>query len=218
MTSRQVHRDTRTADSVEVESESAPQQAPEERPKIDRMPTTVREFVEWLPELPALRVEVVNGRVIVSPRGNPRQSWIIGQLVRTLGPLADERDWLVWPELDVCMAWTREPLVPDFAMGPKDAPTWGDSEIISNGLIMVAEVVSRSSTREDREDKPLIYARGGVPLYLVVDPEAEPQTMSVWSDPTDDGYRTVTRVKMGEELPIPEPVGAVLDTSVFAGA
>ncbi|WP_158578610.1 Uma2 family endonuclease [Spongiactinospora rosea] len=179
------------------------------------MPVTPREFVDWLPPMPGLHIEVVNGRVIVSPRGNPQQSWIIGQLVRHLGPIADKRDWDVWPELDVCIAWTRDPLIPDFAMGPEDAPRWGDDEILSNGLVLVAEVVSRSSVREDREDKPVIYAKGGVPFMLVIDPIAEPPTVSLWSDPGDDGYHTITKVKMGEELPIPEPVDYVLDTSAF---
>lgn len=205
MTSRRVHRDTAPAGQEERASEGELFRA--------STPMTIREFVDWLPEMPQFHVEIVNGRVIVSPRGNPRHSWMIGRLVRAFGSLADERSWHEWPELDVCITGTREPLVPDFAMGP--SPRWGDREILSDGLIMVAEVVSAGSVREDREDKPGIYARGGVPIFLVVDPEDEPMTLSVHSDPTDTGYRTVTRVKMGEPLRIPAPVDCVLDTSIF---
>ncbi|PZG25285.1 hypothetical protein C1I98_34740 [Spongiactinospora gelatinilytica] len=143
--------------------------------------------------------------MIVSRWGDPRQSWIISLLVMLLGPVADARGWRVWPSLDVRTAHTCEPLIPDLAIGPKDAPRWGEDEILSNGLVLVAEVVSRSSVREDREDKPVIYAKSGVPFMLVVDPIAEPPTVTLWSDPGDDGYRTVTKVKMGEEPPVPQP-------------
>ncbi|GIH69256.1 hypothetical protein Mth01_15090 [Sphaerimonospora thailandensis] len=201
-----------------MEPASETEQVPAVEPTTSRMPTTIREFVDWLPEMPGFHIEIVNGRVIVSPRGNPRQSWIIALLVEAFLPVAREHSWRTWPELDVCIAWTREPLIPDFAMGPKDAPLWGDREVLSDGLILVAEVVSANSVREDREDKPGIYARGGVPLLLIVDPEAEPRTVSVHTDPSEDGYRTVTRVKMGEELRIPAPVDFTLDTSVFLDA
>jgi Uma2 family endonuclease len=175
----------------------------------------VRELYDWLPETPHFKVEVINGRIIMSPRSNPRQSRIIGKLVRAFGQVADEQGWCEWPEVDVCIAWTRDPVVPDFSMGPKDAPLWGDREIISDGLVLAAEVVSANSVREDREDKPLVYARGGIPILLVVDPVAEPATVTAHSRPTGDGYQTVTTVKMGEALPIPDPVGIDLDTSIF---
>ncbi|MFI0422461.1 Uma2 family endonuclease [Spongiactinospora sp. 9N601] len=183
-----------------------------------RAPTTALEFVASLPRNPHMRVEVINSRVIVSHWGNPRHSRIISLLVTLLGPVADARGWRVWPSLDVRTAHTCEPLIPDLAIGPKGAPRWGEDEILSNGLVLVAEVVSRSSVREDREDKPVIYAKGGVPFMLVVDPIAEPPTVTLWSDPGDDGYRTVTKVKMGEELPIPHPVDCALDTSAFIRA
>ncbi len=230
MTSRRAHRSAEPAEKAGISEETsgetkvAEETGPEETEttfsesppeRTRRLPVTVREFYDWLPELPHLKVEIINGRVIVSPRSNPRQSWMIGQLVRVFGPVADDHGWRVWPEVDVCIAWTREPVVPDFSMGPKDAPRWGDRELMSNGLILGAEVVSSNSTREDREDKPLLYARGGLPLLLVVDPEANPKTVTIYSNPTENGYQTTTTVKMGEKLPIPDPVNITLDTSAF---
>ncbi|WP_433497951.1 hypothetical protein ACQP1K_24020 [Sphaerimonospora sp. CA-214678] len=57
-----------------------------------------------------------------------------------------------------------------------------------------------------------------MPLLLIVDPEAEPKMISVHTDPSEDGYRTVTRVKSGEKPHIPAPVDFILDTSVFLDA
>jgi len=224
MASRRVNRPAELADEVKktentehttTKSATAPPDAPAAR-HTHRLPATVREFYDWLPALPHLKVEIINGRVIVSPRSNPEQAWCVTLLIEALLPVARRNGWRVWPELDTCIAGTREPLAPDLAMGPKDAPRWGDREVLSDGLILVAEVVSPTSRREDREDKPLIYARGGVPLMLVIDPE--PATITLYSRPTSDGYRTTTTVKMGDELHIPEPVNITLDTSVFLEA
>lgn len=223
MTSRRVHRSaesaegansTETTEKPEFEAVPALSGAPA-APHAHRPPATVREFYDWLPAMPHLKVEIINGRVIVSPRSNPEQAWCVTLLIEALLSVARRNGWRVWPELDTCIAGTREPLAPDLAMGPKDAPRWGEREILSDGLILVAEVVSPASRREDHEDKPLIYARGGVRLMLVVDPEDA--TITLHSRPSPDGYRTTTTVKMGDDLHIPDPVGIVLDTSVFLG-
>ncbi|MFF0306139.1 Uma2 family endonuclease [Streptosporangium sp. NPDC004379] len=214
MASRRVHHDGAPATSQERRG-GVPEPG---EGGTARTPTTLREVVDRLPDLPRFRVEIINGRVIVSPRSTPRQSWTIALLVEAFLPLARERGWRTWPELDVCISWTREPLIPDFAMGPADAPRRGEREILSDGLILVAEVVSAGSVREDREDKPLLYARGRVPFLLVVDAEADPRTVVLYGDPGDDGYRTVTTVKMGELLRLPDPIGLTLDTSIFLDA
>ncbi|WP_433373897.1 Uma2 family endonuclease [Streptosporangium sp. CA-115845] len=99
-----------------------------------------------------------------------------------------------------------------------DCPHWGARELLSSGLLMVAEIVSPGSVTDDRDRKPGIYASGGVPVMLLIDPVATPATVTVLSDPKEGGYRTSTRVEMGSRLHIPEPVDFTLDTSIFADA
>ncbi|GAA3119440.1 Uma2 family endonuclease [Streptosporangium carneum] len=183
-----------------------------------KAPVTLREFVDRLPETPHFRVEVVNGRVIVSPLSSPRHSWIVALLVEAFLPAARTRGWRVWPGLEVCASWSGEPLVPDFAVGPRDAPRWGEREVLSDGLVLVAEVVSAAGAREDREDKPHVYARGGVPLLLVVDPETEPGSVTLHGDLAYGRYQTVTTVEMGDKLLIPPPIDVTLDTAILLDA
>ena len=104
-------------------------------------------------------------------------------------------------------------LFPDLVIASTDAPGFGDEEVLSPGVLLVAEVVSPSSRRHDRETKNCIYAQGGIPLYLLVDRFAEPTTVTLFSDPADSGYRKSQSAIAGRRLRLPDPFGIKLDTA-----
>lgn len=177
---------------------------------------TARDLLETLPPTPGFRAEVIDGNLIVSPVGTPEHSWSATLLSYALQPLVMERKWRAHVGgVNVCIDGPRDSLVPDFVLAPADCPRWGTLELRSSGLILVTEVVSPGSARADRDDKPRIYAAGGVPIMLIVDLIATPPAVTVLSDPGDDGYRAVTRVQPGKPLRIPSPVDFDLDTSIF---
>lgn len=183
------------------------------------LPGTARELFDALPQLPGLRTEVIDGRLIVSPVGTPEHARIAMRLYNALLPLIEERDWDGFSgNVDVCIDGPRDPVEPDFVLAPADCPRWGDRELLSSGLIMVAEIVSPGSVVDDRDRKPGIYASGQVPIMIIVDPVVTPATVTVLSDPKDGVYLTSTRVAVGSPVHIPEPVGFTLDTSVFEKA
>lgn len=204
------------------EAASAPVPAPESRAAAGRSeppearPENLRALYDHLlPHLGRWRVEAINGRLVVSPVGTPEHGRHMTRLVRTFGPVADDHGWDLWAgTVDVCLP-TREPYEPDFVMAPRDAPRWDEREIITDGLVMVGEVVSKGSTEDDRRHKPGIYARGGVPIMLLIDPLCQPPAVTVYSDLKDGRYSRTTSVEMGEKLHIPEPVDFDLDTSIF---
>jgi hypothetical protein len=179
-------------------------------------PRTVRDVYDALPETPGLHAEIINGRLIVSPVGTPDHGFKVTRLMMALGSLMDDRGWKMWAGMvDVTIMDSRQPVVPDFVIAPADPPLWGTRELRSDGLIMVGEVVSEGSVQDDREDKPGMYASGGVPLMLLVDPVANPATVAVFSRPKEGAYTHSAAVRMGEPLRIPEPVDFVLDTAIF---
>ncbi len=181
------------------------------------LPGTARELFDALPQLPGLRTEIIDGRLIVSPVGTPEHARIAMRLYRALLPLIEEKEWDGFSgNVDVCIEGPRDPVEPDFVLAPADCPRWGARELLSSGLLMVAEIVSPGSAVDDRDRKPAVYASGGVPVMLLVDPVAAPATVTVLSDPKEGEYRTSTRVEMGSRLHLPEPVGFTLDTSIFA--
>ncbi len=181
-----------------------------------RMPVTAREMFDALPPLSGFRAEVIEGNLILAPVGNPEHAGCAMKLYRALIPVLDEHRWEGWAgNVDVCIEGSRDPVEPDFVLAPADCPRWGNRELLSSGLIMVAEVVSTSSVRRDREDKPPLYAAGGVPIYLLIDTVAEPPSVTVYSDIRDGVYRTTATVPVGTPLRLPAPIDFELNTSIF---
>ncbi|GAA1743398.1 Uma2 family endonuclease [Nonomuraea sp. AD125B] len=180
------------------------------------MPHTARELLDALPPLPGFRAEVIEGNLIVSPMGSPEHTFMAVNLHNVLLPLSLERGWLAAPGgLSVCVEGPRDALVPDYTLLPPGCPRWGRGELLSSGLIMVAEVVSPSSTHIDREEKRRLYAVGRVPVYLLIDPLPEVPAVTVHSDIKDGGYRSIATVPVGKPLHLPAPVDFELDTSIF---
>jgi Uma2 family endonuclease len=80
------------------------------------------------------------------------------------------------------------------------------------GVAMVVEVTdARPGT--DRETEPRCYARGGIPLYLLVDREAS--SITLFSDPEKDEYRERCTRPFGKPITLPAPFGFGLDTADF---
>lgn len=182
------------------------------------LPTTARELFDALPPLPGLRTEVIEGTLIVSPLGSPEHSWRAMDLHDALAPIRKKNGWRGSVSgVDVCIEGPCEPVEPDYALYPPDCPRWGTTELLSTGLVMVAEVVSPGSLARDRSEKPTVYAVGQVPIYLLIDPLATPPSVTVFSDIDDGAYRTITTVAMGTTLMLPAPVDFELDTSIFKG-
>ncbi|WP_329090729.1 Uma2 family endonuclease [Streptosporangium sp. NBC_01469] len=184
-----------------------------------RLPHTPRELFDALPSLPGLRAEVIDGRLVVSPLGTPEHARMAMRLFSELRHLIAEGDLNAYTgNVAVRVDGSHDSVVPDFVLAPVDCPRWGARELLSSGLLMVAEIVSPGSAVDDRDRKPAIYASGGVPVMLLIDPVATPATVTVLSDPKEGEYRTSTRVETGSRLHLPEPVGFTLDTSIFVDA
>lgn len=77
---------------------------------------------------------------------------------------------------------------------------------------MVVEVTSYDSDTDgrDRREKPLAYARAGIPVYLLVDREV--REVTVFSEPDGGRYEDVHIVPFGKDVELPDPVGITLHT------
>ncbi len=70
------------------------------------------------------------------------------------------------------------------------------------GVALVLEVTS-TKPRADRETKRRCYARGGIPLYLLVDREAA--SVTLFSAPENDDYRELCTRPFGKPSRSPNP-------------
>ncbi|POX54826.1 hypothetical protein C3489_12670 [Streptomyces sp. Ru71] len=104
--------------------------------------------------------------------------------------------------------------IPDITFAPMESGLFraADSWMACDGVAMVVEVTS-IKPQTDREAKRRCHARGGIPLYLLVEREASMVTL--FSDPAGDDYRRLLKRAFGDPLSLPEPFGFGLDTKDF---
>jgi Putative restriction endonuclease len=150
-----------------------------------------------------LSVELLAGNVVVrggNPAGHACTVW---QLTRALVPRVTAIDAAIFFAAATPVRATGDVVRPDLAVVPN-----GLSEPDASDLHLVAEVVAAGTAAEDRHVKPLIYAQGQVPLYLLADAE----TLTLFSDPRDGSYQSQITVAIGEKLTLPVPFCIELDT------
>ena len=167
-------------------------------------------------DLPGYLVELIDGQIVVSPTASRGHSNVVTELMDQLAGVK-RRNWERHTNLTVHIPVTRERLIPDLAVVPEDVPGFDENELLAPGVLLAAEVVSPYSRREDREVKPRVYARGGIPLYLLVDRLADPPLVTLFSQPGADGYAHRQTAAAGQALRLPKPFGISLDTGRLLG-
>jgi Uma2 family endonuclease len=168
-------------------------------------------------DIPGHRVEFIDGQIIVSPRASRWHSSAVDGLIDALFDVKRANGWRFHMNLTAHIAATRDRLIPDLMVAPKDAPGFGDNELLGHEVLLVAEVVSPHSQSRDRVAKPRAYAQGRVPLYLLIDQLADPATVTLFSDPGENEYRSCHAAAAGQPLRLPEPFGIALDTRRLLG-
>jgi Uma2 family endonuclease len=183
------------------------------QPAEDTVSVLPEDLYETMDPIEGIRVELLDGRLVMSPPPTVRHNDAVWWLVDALFETARRNGWRLLQTTAVHIEPTRDRPQPDLVVAPRDAPQYDDHELYARGVLLVAEVVSPSSGHDDREFKRDAYALGGVPLYLLIDPQAAEKSVTLFSDPRPDGYRSSTRAPFGDEIALPEPFGIVLDTS-----
>ncbi|MET9529261.1 Uma2 family endonuclease [Streptomyces sp. NPDC006649] len=105
-------------------------------------------------------------------------------------------------------------VIPDATFAPTEMRLFRGAEpwMPCDGVALVAEVTS-SKPQADREAKRRCYARGAIPLYLLVD--REESSVTLFSDPEGDDYRQRCTIPFGKALALPEPFAFELETADF---
>jgi len=123
-------------------------------------------------------------------------------------------DWHIYPEN---FQWdlpddTRRFSVPDAVVV---SPGTGTREDERAAIALVAEVTSPDSpgtVLNDREIKPLEYAKAGIPLYLLVDQELGRWTLYALAEGWQR-YQIAAAGKYGEPVALPAPFGFEIQTA-----
>src|SRR3569833_1681657 len=173
---------------------------------------TIEQLYESL-DLPGHRVELLEGRIVVSPAPIKLLFRFVTWLRDAHQGICAERGWDRLTHGTVEFPATSERIQPDLFICPADESTDGEWLIPAKSVLMAVEVVSPSSRRDDYEVKRVGCARSGVPLYVIVDPRESLITM--FSGPSRRGYLRSEALAVGDKLGRPEPFGSTLDTTTM---
>lgn len=170
------------------------------------------------------RAEIRLGQVVVSPWMSEETNEIIDRLSKLLLPLGMAKGWRFFCNWAVHIPPMLDHRLPDLLVLPRKAERLDRMRVHGRSVLLAVEVCSPGNQKVDWQEKPLDYARAGVPRYLIVDPVASPRRVALMSDPLPDlkpfdyhrqAYQQIVTVEEGGVLELPEPFGIKIETSAL---
>jgi Uma2 family endonuclease len=107
---------------------------------------------------------------------------------------------------------TRRYFIPDIVFVHPDAATVEEERAAIALVVEVTSPTSRDAVYNDRTVKPAQYAKGGVPLYLLVDQERAAWTLHGLAEGWQR-YQIVAEGAYGEDIVLPGPLGFAIPTA-----
>jgi Uma2 family endonuclease len=170
-------------------------------------------FFEEFEPPEGVKIELLRGEIVMMASPD----LVHNVIVMLLGRQIPVDHWYALQTQDVDIVSEASEPVPDLVVvAPEILPASG--RLLPSALItMVVEVVSKTSVDRDYGVKRSIYAAGGVPVYLIVDPVMA--QCVVLTGPEGVGekadYKGQKIWKFGETVPLPT-LGLDVDTSGFS--
>jgi Uma2 family endonuclease len=143
------------------------------------------------------RVELIDGYLVKKMSKNPPHIWSVKTILKILAGL-----------LPPGWAWRKEDPVriPDFDEPEPDLAivrgSDDDYKVRIPGPEDVALVIESSETTLHRDQGPKrsAYAKGGIPVYWIVN--LVDRQVEVYSNPSPEGYRSVAIFTPGQDVPV----------------
>ncbi|MGY0501677.1 Uma2 family endonuclease [Nocardia sp. FBN12] len=185
------------------------------------MAMPVPHSAEWtaadLDRLPddGLRYEVLNGQLVVNAAPKPKHQWLIKRLTQVLDACVPA-DHLVLDGVGVLIG-DDEP-IPDL-MVVAGSIDWNGRGVPVGQVALAVEVVSRSTTLQDRLVKPVLYAQAGIPTYWRFEINAfkgclageELPVLFAYALGTDGEYEQTHRASAGDPVTLRSPYEVTFD-------
>ncbi|KIX77762.1 Uma2 family endonuclease [Streptomyces sp. JL4002] len=166
-------------------------------------------------ELPRHRVEILHGRLTVTPPADGRHARTLTRLVvafHEAGAAQAGLDFLqgigIW-----LPTGPDDYAIPDFSLVEADfLGAKGRNNCYAPDVFRLVVEVTSSNWSDDLGTKAESYAAAGVPVYVIADRHHD--EVVVCRDPRGGTYRLRTSHKRGTSVSIPEDIGVSLELSV----
>lgn len=176
-------------------------------------PGNLREVAEKIEEATGLHVQVLGGKLVMSPTPRGKHAGVIYELEELIRPKLPR--WLVAAEMS-SIEMPDEPddfVTPDLLVCPREFLDSDDWLLDPRDIEVAVEVISQSEKSKGIRDKADWYAVAGVAVLLVIDPRKG--TWALHTRPDNGAYQGVLPGKFGEPVPLPAPLGFEVATDHF---
>jgi len=158
---------------------------------------TVDEYERLAGLLDDPRVELIDGYLVKKMSKKPPRIWAVGSVLDATTRLLPS-GWSSRKEDPVRIPDFDEP-EPDVAIVQGSRDDYRGRIPGPNDVALLVEVAD-TSLAIDRGQKRSAYARGGIPVYWIVN--LNDRQVEVYSDPAEDGYRSGEVFRPGDEVPV----------------
>lgn len=156
------------------------------------------------------RVEIVDGRIVIKEMPTFDHNQVIFRLLLQIMTFVAEHEWIMCNDITVFLGAQLDRYRPDITVVPAKPRMWDAENVYGEETLLVVEVVSPSSQKDDHDIKPRNCAFAGVPLYLVIDTYLGQARLL--SHPCETGYADEVVVTLGDSIRLPEPWNLEIDT------
>ncbi|MFF0453621.1 Uma2 family endonuclease [Nocardia africana] len=166
-----------------------------------------------------IRYEVLNGQLIVDAAPKPRHQVVMQWLLVELLTKAPKD---VWVMSGVGVLVGDDEPIPDLIVGTGTRPM-DDRGVPVQQVLLAVEIVSGSTTLQDRMAKPAFYADAGIPNYWRVEinsfkgrlPGEELPVLFAYALGEDRAYELVQRAAAGAEVTLHAPFEFAVDPATL---
>ncbi|MGW1626687.1 Uma2 family endonuclease [Streptomyces sp. NPDC002172] len=178
------------------------------------LPGNLREVAEKIEEATGLRVQIVGGKLVMSPTPRGKHAGVVRKLRRQLERADLPAGFDVYEVSSIAIPEDPDDYVtPDLIVLPTDWEDDDDWLAAPEDTALAVEVISASEKSREIRDKADWYAVARVPVLLVFDPRNG--TWALHTRPDNGAYQDVLPGKYGESVPLPEPLGIEVATDGF---
>ncbi|MFI8851886.1 Uma2 family endonuclease [Streptomyces sp. NPDC053499] len=159
------------------------------------------------------RAEIIGGNIVMSPWSKGYYLDVMDTLVEQLMPHLPEGQRVSYAPFLFALPGQERAYGPDIYVAAREAFRTHDRYIDGEALTLVAELTSDSTRNVDWTDKLPVYAKAGVPVYLLLD--MQEHTISVFTAPTPLGYAERRTYEFGDTVQLPPPFDCEIETTGF---
>ncbi|HKI17790.1 MAG TPA: Uma2 family endonuclease [Isosphaeraceae bacterium] len=143
------------------------------------------------------RVELIDGFLVRKLTEKPPHVWTVETIEESLAALLPQ-GWFIRQEKPVRIPAFDEP-EPDLSVIRGSRDDYLERHPEPKDVALLVDVADSSLDR-DQGKKLLAYAKGGIPVYWIVN--LVERQVEVYSDPAPKGYQSRKDFKSGQDLPV----------------